>query len=529
MADTAARVIAGRYRLMSQLGRGGMGVVWQARDELLNRDVAIKEIHFPYAGTGQPDLVARRALREARAAAQLRHRGIITVHDVVTAEGRPWIVMELIRGRSLHQAITADGPMPPAAAAAVALQVLDALKAAHRQGILHRDVKPANILMADDGVVLTDFGIAAMDGATGLTATGQIVGSPEYLAPERISGQPATSAADLWGLGVTLYTALTGRSPFHREDARTTLAAVLASEPEPVQGPLWPVVRRLLEKDPQRRLTAAGATPLLTAAAESQPSRQPRAIHPSKTQPSDVPAPSPASPPPTSPTADKRLWERVAEIGAAPVLVLLILGVAAWFVLHQPPDDRDDGTAAPSIAASAATTGAGPSASPSKAWTPPPAPRGFRTVYEAGYTVAVPNDWAASPLSSGWQGPGGPLPNPLLKVEVSYAGRKTPVPAQSLLSLEDKNERRLRSANLPTIEGTGSVAEVEYTVTKPDQLILGHQHEIKRVLVTKAGTGAYTVVVMVHSNTASGLRRSWATHRPALIKILNSVRLTPQG
>ena len=404
------------------------------------------------------------------------------------------------------------------------LQVLEALKAAHRQGILHRDVKPANILMADDVVVLTDFGIAAMDGATGLTATGQIVGSPEYLAPERISGQAATSAADLWGLGVTLYAALTGRSPFHREDARTTLAAVLAGEPEPVQGPLWPTVSGLLEKDPQRRLTAAGATPLLAAAAASPSSRR------------DISVPSSASPPAAtqvdtrplspSPTADRRWWVRVAEIGTAPVMALVLLGVAAWFVLRQPPDSRDDGDAARSIAASAATTGVRSSVAPSRAWTPPP--RGFRTVSGSGYTVAVPNDWGSSfPL--GWQGPGGPVSNPLVRVEVTYGGWETPVTAQSLLGREDRAQRRLRSASLPTIEGTGSIAEVEYTVSLPSHPILGYRHEIKRVLVTKSGTGAYTVLVMVHSNTASGLPRDWAAHRPTLVKILNSVRLTPHG
>ncbi|BCJ56088.1 hypothetical protein Asp14428_75630 [Actinoplanes sp. NBRC 14428] len=289
MAEGAARVIAGRYRLTGPLGRGGMGVVWRAHDVLLGRDVAIKEIHGPYAG--DVDLVVRRALREAQAAARLRHRGIVTVHDVVTSQGRPWIVMELIRGRSLDQVIAADGPLPPASAAAVALEVLDALEAAHGQGILHRDVKPANILLAGDRAVLTDFGIAAIDGATGLTGTGLIIGSPEYLAPERISGLPATAAADLWGLGVTLYAALTGRSPFHREDTRTTLAAVLASDPVRVDSPMWPAVRGLLEKDPERRLTGPDVMPMLTVLAETPLPGRPKTFLPGRARPDDVSPP----------------------------------------------------------------------------------------------------------------------------------------------------------------------------------------------------------------------------------------------
>ncbi|WP_433791435.1 protein kinase domain-containing protein [Actinoplanes sp. CA-252034] len=262
MSVGSGRVIAGRYRLGRMLGRGGMGAVWQAEDTLLGRDVALKEV----SGAAQPsEHQVRRTLREAQAAARLRHPSIVTVYDVVTDDGSRWIVMELVEGRSLAEAIAEHGLLTERRTAEIGLQVLDALRAAHREGIAHRDVKPANILLEEERVVLTDFGIAAIDDATALTATGQMVGSPAYLAPERINGQPATAAADMWSLGVTLYAAVTGRSPFQREDTQATLAAILHHRPEsPAHaGRLWPVIKGLLDKDPIRRLGAEQARELL--------------------------------------------------------------------------------------------------------------------------------------------------------------------------------------------------------------------------------------------------------------------------
>ncbi|WP_433795947.1 protein kinase domain-containing protein [Actinoplanes sp. CA-252034] len=267
MSGGATRVVGGRYRLSGWLGRGGMGAVWEAHDTLLGRDVALKEIYSPDDGAGPDDPMIRRAFREARAAARLRHRGIVTVHDVVTEDGRPWIVMELIDGPSLAAAVRAEGTLPERRAADIGLQVVDALHAAHRQGVLHRDVKPANILLDADRVVLTDFGIAAIDDATSITSTGQMIGSPAFLAPERYDGQPASAATDLWALGVTLYIAVTGRSPFPGDDLPGTLAAILHRSPEPPAraGSLWPVIEGLLAKDPARRLTADQAQTMLTA------------------------------------------------------------------------------------------------------------------------------------------------------------------------------------------------------------------------------------------------------------------------
>jgi len=281
MAAGAGRVVAGRYRLVQVVGRGGMGAVWQAHDTLLGRDVAVKQIWIPGADDelqDPGDPLVRRALREARAAARLRHPGVIVVHDVVTERGRPWLVMELVDGRSLAQAIAEHGLLTEQQTARVGLRVVEALQAAHRAGIVHRDVKPANIMLEDTGrVVLTDFGIAVIDDATALTATGQMVGSPAYLAPERINGRPAAAASDLWALGVTLYTAVTGRSPFQREDTQATLAAVLTARPvTPAHaGRLWPVIKGLLVKDPDRRLNIEQARSLLATVADPDHGAQP--------------------------------------------------------------------------------------------------------------------------------------------------------------------------------------------------------------------------------------------------------------
>ena len=274
MAAGAGRVVAGRYRLVQVVGRGGMGAVWQAHDTLLGRDVAVKQIWIPgaddeLADPGVP--LVRRALREAQAAARLRHPGVVVVYDVVTERGRPWLVMELVNGRSLARAIAEHGLLTEQETARVGLRVLEALQVAHRAGIIHRDVKPANIMLEDTGrVVLTDFGIAVIDDATALTATGQMVGSPAYLAPERINGRPAAAASDLWALGVTLYTAVTGRSPFQREDTQATLAAVLTARPvTPAHaGRLWPVIKGLLVKDPVRRLNIEQARSVLATVAD---------------------------------------------------------------------------------------------------------------------------------------------------------------------------------------------------------------------------------------------------------------------
>ena len=263
----SGRLIAGRYRLDSVIGHGGMGIVWRARDELLDRDVAVKELVWPPEFTEpEREIACRRATREAQTAARLNHQNIIRIYDIVEEDDAPWIVMELLPFRSLRDIVRDDGPFAPVRAARVGLGVLAGLRAAHAAGIVHRDVKPANILVGpDDRAVLTDFGIArAADSAT-LTKAGDLVGSPAYTAPERARGERAGAPGDLWGLGASLYAAVEGHPPFHRDHALATLTAVVADEPDPAAhaGSLWPVISALLRKDPDTRPGEAEADRML--------------------------------------------------------------------------------------------------------------------------------------------------------------------------------------------------------------------------------------------------------------------------
>ncbi|RPF35686.1 serine/threonine-protein kinase [Streptomyces sp. TLI_185] len=269
------RLLGGRYRLTERIGSGGMGTVWQAYDELVERDVAVKQPRLP----GDPEdehhrRAAHRLYREARAAARVDHPAAVSIHDVVVEEdGLPWIVMELIRGESLHEVLQ-RGPVEACEAARIGLAVLGALDAAHAVGIVHRDVKPANVLLGAHGrVVLTDFGIAHVQGEESLTVSGEFVGSLEFVAPERMSGRGAGPASDLWSLGVLLYAAVEGVSPFRRTTVESTLAAVIASDaPEPKQaGPLGPLIARLLVKDPELRPGAKETGAVLEAVAEGWP------------------------------------------------------------------------------------------------------------------------------------------------------------------------------------------------------------------------------------------------------------------
>ena len=268
---TGERLLARRYRLVTQVGRGGMGTVWQAHDEVLGRDVAVKEVILPHGLTDEERAVHhKRTFREARTAARLGHPGVVTVYDVVEEDGRPWIIMELIKARSLDQVIKQEGPLEPRRAAEIGRQMLAALHAAHGAGVLHRDVKPSNVLITGTGrmgerAVLTDFGIATASGDATLTQTGLVMGSPAYIAPERARGRVAGPASDLWSLGVTLYAMLHGRSPFERPEPMAALVAVISEEPEPPEkgGRLIPVIEGLLRKNPDQRMDAIEAGALL--------------------------------------------------------------------------------------------------------------------------------------------------------------------------------------------------------------------------------------------------------------------------
>ncbi|MFF4837149.1 protein kinase [Streptomyces sp. NPDC001315] len=279
-------LLAGRYRLAESIGSGGMGRVWRAHDELLHRAVAIKELTAAlYVSESDQGVLLARTRAEARAAARINHSAVVTVHDVLEHDGRPWIVMELVEGCSLADAVKEQGRVEPAEAARIGLWVLRALTAAHTAGVLHRDVKPGNVLLGHDGrVLLTDFGIAQIEGDTTITRTGEVVGSVDYLAPERVRGHDPGPSSDLWALGATLYTAVEGRSPFRRTSPLTTMQAVVEEEAAAPRyaGPLEPVINALLRKDPAGRPDAAQAEHMLAEAAEGRRSSAAQAFVPTQ-------------------------------------------------------------------------------------------------------------------------------------------------------------------------------------------------------------------------------------------------------
>ena len=319
MPPMTGRVIAGRYNLQHPIGRGAMGVVWRARDMLLDRDVAVKEVVISaLIGADERHTAYQRTLREARTAARLSHRGVVTVYDVVEEDGRPWIVMELIPSQSLDQVLTVQGRLPVARVCDIGQQLLSALAAAHTAGVLHRDVKPSNVLIANSKVgdsweeraVLTDFGIAQFEGDPRLTQTGMVMGSPGFTAPERIRGGDATSASDLWSLGATIYAAVEGRGPFEqRGGAITTMSAIINEDAPaaPHAAQLAPLIAALLRRDPSARPSAASAArqfaqvlPQLTEA----PKASPAAAHPATVLSAHVPSAAPAAPAPASAPED---------------------------------------------------------------------------------------------------------------------------------------------------------------------------------------------------------------------------------
>ncbi|GLY97301.1 serine/threonine protein kinase [Actinoplanes sp. NBRC 103695] len=313
--STAPFTLAGRFALERVLGEGGMGRVWLARDLLLDREVAVKET-LPPSGLNahERDRLRERVLREARAIARIDHPNVIRVIDVLHERDKPWIVMELIPSRSLFDVVDEDGPMTPEQGAEVGLAVLGALRAAHAAGLLHRDVKPANILLGFDGrVVLTDFGLALLSGDSSMTATGVVLGSPSYLAPERALDQPVGPAADLWSLGATLYTAVEGRPPYAKSSPVATLAALAAGEPHrpPVRaGALGVVLGALLERDPARRPDAETADRMLRKVLTADPGM------------------------PTRPLRSSRRTKQPVLIGALAV-ALLVAATAGFLLLRE--------------------------------------------------------------------------------------------------------------------------------------------------------------------------------------------------
>ncbi|MFD7786637.1 serine/threonine-protein kinase [Streptomyces nojiriensis] len=397
-------VLAGRYRLVEPIGRGGMGKVWRAHDELLHRTVAVKELTAGlYVAQADRDVMHARTQKEARAAARIQHPAVVTVHDVLEHDDRPWIVMEYIDGPSLADAAKAAGRIEPREAARIGLHVLGALRAAHAVGVLHRDVKPGNVLLAKDGrVLLTDFGIAAIEGDSSITRTGEIVGSIDYLAPERVTGGIPDPSSDLWSLGATLYTAVEARSPFRRTSPISSLQAVVNDEPPALRqaGALGPIITALLRKDPTERPSAEEAERMLLQAMEGREPKAAQAYVPTRAVTPEELAPAqerfevpvvPAEPVPTAaPTASAtehlppaatttaipdpaRGWRGRAVVVA---LVAALLGGGGVFGVLKYTGDTGKDDAPDKVA-----TSAGPPAG----WTKVTDPTGF--------SLFVPEGW----------------------------------------------------------------------------------------------------------------------------------------
>ncbi|MBO3745417.1 protein kinase [Streptosporangiaceae bacterium NEAU-GS5] len=403
-SKTSERVVAGRYRLLGELGRGGMGTVWRARDEVLEREVAVKELIAPPELTGpEREVFSIRTFREARAAGRLNHPGVAAVYDVFEEGGHPWIVLELVPSRTLGSVIREDGPLSPRATAQIGLQVLNALRAAHHAGVLHRDVKPDNVLLGENGrAVLTDFGIATLDDESHVTRTGALIGTPAFIAPERASGGLATTASDLWSLGVTMYFAVEGVSPFNRGTMLATLGAVMFDQPPPPNsaGPLGAVINGLLLKDPDARMTADEAERHLHAALtgtasalDGGPATEPTpaipaalAATPAVARPVDGGAPGTAPAPQPSRQDFVRRGPRTAVvaawIGGLAVLVGLVAGGIAYLTgMSQRTSQNVSPTVTVYRTAAPSETTSAPAVAPTQAGSRPtthaqsPAPR----------------------------------------------------------------------------------------------------------------------------------------------------------
>ncbi|MEV0619134.1 protein kinase [Nonomuraea sp. NPDC050404] len=384
MVSDSNRLVAGRYQLLRELGRGGMGVVWEGHDTLLSRQVAIKEVLLPDGlSPGDQERHLLRTAREARTAAKLNHPNVVAVYDVVEEGGRPWIVMELVSHPSVEQVVLTSGALPVREAASLGRQVLSALRAAHELGVLHRDVKPANILLADDGrAVLMDFGIATVEGDASLTRTGMVTGSPSFLAPERVRAETAGPESDMWSLGATLYACMVGRSPFERGDPMATLNALLTEEPDYRRIPpaMHPILKGLLRKEPQDRVGAEEADRLLADIMAARPAH------------GDLDVPERRK-------KKKGAGPGRALVAAAATVVLVVTGgTVAYFRTAGPAEGTPRASTQPAAATASISPSLPPTVSPTPTASPTPSMTRARPAVRAwksreGWSILRPNGW----------------------------------------------------------------------------------------------------------------------------------------
>ncbi|WP_043262889.1 serine/threonine-protein kinase [Streptomyces sp. CT34] len=402
------RLVAGRYRLIEQIGRGGMGTVWRVQDEVLGRQVALKRLHAqPHLSDDELATLYERMRREARSAARIVHPHVVVVHDVVDDGGQPCIVMEYVPAVTLGDLLKERRTIPPEEAARIGLGMTAALRAAHAAGVLHRDVKPGNVMLGAEGrVVLTDFGIAMTADVSTLTKTGELVGSIQYMAPERVRGQKPGPSSDLWALGATLYQAVEGRPPFQRPTAMESAYAIAVDPFEPMRqaGPLAPLIEALLSKEPDERPSAEQTERALRAAGSSGPdapvpSAGPTgsttvlppgsAAHPSAGQDGEDPTRSPGGETVPAALAPADGGRKRRRGGKRRVLVTTAVAVTAGAaaIAGTLYATSDHGTGTP---------GAGARKTPGAAtqpYTPPPVPKGFHQVSELGAAFPVPDGW----------------------------------------------------------------------------------------------------------------------------------------
>ncbi|MFI9052644.1 serine/threonine-protein kinase [Streptomyces sp. NPDC053427] len=496
------RLVAGRYRLVERVGRGGMGTVWRAEDELLGRHVAVKKLHVPpHLHDDEIQRLYERTRREARSAARITHPHVIVVHDVVDDEGLPCIVMEYIPSVTLSDLVKRKGALPPDEAARIGRSMAAALRAAHDAGVLHRDVKPANVLLGDDGrIVLTDFGIAVESGTPSLTRTGELVGSIQYLAPERLRSGIAEPgpACDLWSLGATLYQAVEGRHPFQRDTPIETAYAIAADTYEPPRraGDLAPVIDGLLVKDPDRRMDAHEAERLLGQVAGT------------RTAPVETPTRPERVEIPRAPAGGGARGRRTALWSAAVVVVAATVtgGVLLW----------PEGGAAPKSPrpAAAGSTGHAPSGSPTP---PPPLPAGYHLVKAGqGFSVPVPDGWQPKDMPGGEIAYLDPTRRVGLRVNVVEFAGSDPVrhwrdTEEAQTRRDNRNYERVRMA--PTTFRGRPAGYWEFTFD-------GTLREYRAVELAFSGTDGTQYVVYL-----SAPNEQWHAYRPVFDNAVKGIRL----